>query len=183
MNSLDPIRGIAKLCHHCVRNLAYYRAGWVNGKFVSDDDFWINANGNFLDIAVLEWCKLFVDRKGEQMGDHHWSQAFSKAGPCSPEALAFLSDMLQSADISDEEFDTCRNTIKTYRNKNVAHQDKVGASNFPELDIAVESTVFLYDRIFDEYGNLLRPNAKPNLRNFYKERLEHGRRQYPNSTW
>ena len=126
MNCCDRVRRIAILCHHCVRNAAYHRAGWVDNRLVSDDEFWRNANGNFLDIAILEWCKLF-DWKGK----HHWSTVICKAGPrdkTSPEVRAFLSDMLQSADISEEEFAKSFKKIMTYRNKFVAHidNDKMG---------------------------------------------------------
>ena len=37
--------------------------------------FWRQANANFLDMCVLEWCKLFGDPKGE----HYWGRIVSDA--------------------------------------------------------------------------------------------------------
>jgi hypothetical protein len=66
----DRVRRTAILCEHCLRNIAFYRAGWYRqSKIRVSRQFWIGANGNFMDIAVLEWCKLFADAKGQ----HHWS--------------------------------------------------------------------------------------------------------------
>jgi hypothetical protein len=39
--------------------------GWGN--------FWRAVSGNFIDICVLEWCKLFADPNGK----HHWSKIVS----------------------------------------------------------------------------------------------------------
>ena len=33
-----------------------------------DDSFWRTLNSNFLEICVLEWCKLFGDHKDK----YHW---------------------------------------------------------------------------------------------------------------
>jgi len=54
-----------------MRNLAYYRAGIgkIGAPLRESHSFWRQANSNFIDICVLEWCKLFADRKGE----HCWS--------------------------------------------------------------------------------------------------------------
>jgi hypothetical protein len=37
------------------------------------DQFWVIINGNFLDIAVLEWCKLFGDTRGK----HYFGKVIS----------------------------------------------------------------------------------------------------------
>lgn len=50
--------------------MAYYRAGWKDKKLILGGNFWTGINGNCLDIAVLEWCKLFADRKDP----HHWKK-------------------------------------------------------------------------------------------------------------
>ena len=68
------VRKLCLLCCHCVRNIAYYRVGFVNedgsGYLKQRTQFGATVNGNMLDIAVLEWCKLFADRKAR----HHWKR-------------------------------------------------------------------------------------------------------------
>ena len=170
MNHGDRVRHIAILCRHCARNVAYYRAGYVDDTFVTKDVFWINVNGNFFDIAVLEWCKLYVEQKGE----HHWR----KADFSNPES--FLPDMLQSAGISREGFDAHCMETKTYRDKFVAHLDDDPKMYLPFLTVVIDSTIFLYDRIWEEYSEFL-SDTTPNCRHYYECRLEYGRRHYPRS--
>ena len=50
------------------RNMAYYRAGHAR-LTKSSPQFWISVDGNFIDIVVIEWCKLLGDRKGK----HFWA--------------------------------------------------------------------------------------------------------------
>jgi hypothetical protein len=42
--------------------------------------FWRQVNGNFFDMAVLDWCKLFGDQKQtplKRVGEHHWRRVVS----------------------------------------------------------------------------------------------------------
>ncbi|MFL9998747.1 hypothetical protein PQR34_45335, partial [Paraburkholderia sediminicola] len=66
MTRRQRLRRAGILCCHFLRNLAFYKAGWKKGEPIRAGQFWINANGNFLDICVLEWCKLFADKKAKQ---------------------------------------------------------------------------------------------------------------------
>ena len=36
-------------------------------------EFWVTVNGNFVDQAVLEWCKLLGDKNGQ----HYWGKIVS----------------------------------------------------------------------------------------------------------
>jgi hypothetical protein len=49
--------------------MAYYRAGHHRLTNASPE-FWITVDGNFIDMAVIEWCKLFGDRNGK----HFWAK-------------------------------------------------------------------------------------------------------------
>jgi hypothetical protein len=60
MSRKDRLRRVALLCAHFTRNLAYYRAAQDRIARTSPE-FWRTVYSNFLDIAVLEWCKLFDD--------------------------------------------------------------------------------------------------------------------------
>ena len=63
---------MALLCIHFTRNLAYSRAvhGFVKEK--KEGDFWITMQGNCLDVSVLEWCKIFGEKKGNTHGIKSW---------------------------------------------------------------------------------------------------------------
>jgi hypothetical protein len=68
-------RRVVQLCCSFMRNLAFHRAGLDNevkrnllNPNHPQGGFRLQAHGNFFDISVLDWCKLFADRKGE----HHW---------------------------------------------------------------------------------------------------------------
>jgi hypothetical protein len=67
------------LCVLFLRNLAYYRAGQgQQGRHLLDPseptvNFWRQANSNFIDMCVLDWCKLFADKQAV----HHWRKIVS----------------------------------------------------------------------------------------------------------
>jgi hypothetical protein len=67
---------VAIVCCHFLRNLAFYRAGWQYDTYLRErshrtpDQFRVNANSNSLDICVLEWCKLFGEKRTR--GKNHW---------------------------------------------------------------------------------------------------------------
>ncbi len=170
MNQRDRVRGVGLLCCHCTRNVAYYRAGWVDNGFVSNDDFWRNANSNFLDISVIEWCKLFCESKEK----HHWRKVV-------PETAAFLPALWEAIGVTEDVFNANCKEMKTYRNKFVAHLDAERRMQIPRLTLVVDSVVFLYDLVRNEYQDFLL-DAPEDLRSYYEERLEHGRSHYPNTT-
>jgi hypothetical protein len=71
MTRRSRVRRLFILCNHFLRNLAFYRTGWRRGGVDQEptlrrkeSQFWVNVNGNFIDICALEWCKLFGDKKG-----------------------------------------------------------------------------------------------------------------------
>jgi hypothetical protein len=72
----DRLRRVVLLCSSFARNMAYYRAGQrPNGLALLNRShpragFWRQVNANFLDAAVIEWCKLLGDGKGK----HYWRQ-------------------------------------------------------------------------------------------------------------
>jgi len=164
------IRGVSLLCCHCVRNVAYYRAGWKNNNFISDDDFWKNTNSNFLDIAVLEWCKVFADRNGK----HHWRRIV-------PKPDKFLPSLYTGIAISENEFKQQLLVVKTYRDKFVAHLDDERKMNIPQLQIVIDSTIFLYSQIRNEYQHVL-SDAPNDLLSFYEQRYSDGQIAYNEST-
>jgi len=153
----------AQLCCHCLRNIAYYRAWWDAGRPDLDNDFVVNGNGNFIDIAVLEWCKLFSSPKKEK---HHYEHVVDDAD-------TFRTSMLAHIGETPQEWDDYIDTMKKYRDKYVAHwdDDPDGALR-PVLDIAIASAAYLLD--------YLNANGKDgwwpfpaNATQFYDERKAH----------
>ncbi len=163
-------RRVAKLCCHCARNAAYYRAGWRNNNISVSEDFWVGANGNFLDLAVLEWCKLFADQRGK----HHWRKVV-------PDPSTFLSDLLSAIRVNEQEFEDQCKEIKTYRDKFVAHLDDEPTMQLPHLSMVIDSVIYLYSIVREEFGSVLN-DAPRNLRSFYRQRFAHARSHYASAT-
>jgi hypothetical protein len=131
-----PRRG-ALLCVHFIRNLAYFRAGWdgLHIKFPAAE-IWATINSNCLDIAVLEWCKLFAD----QSAKHGWRKALVDPGH-------FLPQLMADCGVSAEEWTAYLKKMLNYRNKFVAHLDDSNRMDIPEMGVAEKAAIYLYDSI------------------------------------
>jgi hypothetical protein len=86
MTKRERFRRVVLLCAHFTRNLAYCRAaqGRITG---ASPEFWRTFSNNCLDIAVLEWCKLFSDRNGK----HSWSKVLAEPARFESDLFATLS--------------------------------------------------------------------------------------------
>ena len=136
MEHPERVRRVALLCCHCLRNIAFYRAGWQHGALRISRQFWIGANANALDVAVLDWCKLFADRKS----NHHWRRVVTDHG-------AFLKDLYAALQVTDKEYRAVVKSVLRYRNKFVAHLDEERVMNIPRMRLLRKSSAFLYNRL------------------------------------
>lgn len=173
MTRRQRLRRVGKLCCHFLRNLAFYEAGWRNGELIFKDQFWVTANGNFLDICVLEWCKLFGDKRGQ----HYWPKVVT-------DQTTFLAELLRVLGQTEVEFDSYVEEMRTYRDKFIAHLDSEEVMNIPKLRAAQRSVVFLYDylRANEEDNNCFHDApAKASL--FYRQFRSQGRRVYYKPNW
>jgi len=167
------LRVTADLCCDCVRNAAYYKSGWDSPEELKkgDSDFWINLNGNFLDIAALSWCYLFVDSKGE----FRWQKLIE-------DQPGFSSRMYGYLKCTENEFQDYISSMRLYRDKRVAHRDRYLTSDtkihYPDLDLAIKSTSFFFSELSKLYPELKEINIYKNLDSFYTSRLEHGLSEY-----
>ena len=128
-------RRTAILCRTCLRTIAHYRAGWRYGVFrVFPRSFWRNANGALLDVAVLDWCKLFA----KPYGKHHWSKVI-------PDKDAFTAGLYARLGVDEAGFLAYEKTVKHYRDKFVAHLDEEPTMYFPLMKRARNSVAYLYD--------------------------------------
>ena len=128
------LRRVGKLCCHFLRNLAFYEAGWRNGELIFKDQFWVNANSNFIDVCVLEWCNLFGEKRGQQ----NWRKVVTDQN-------MFLSRLLHEVDQTEVEFESYVEEIRTYRDKFVAHLDSEEVMNIPKLSVARKGVSYLYE--------------------------------------
>ena len=157
------IRRVGKLCCHFLRNLAFYRAWFDAGEPHSNKQFWVNANGNFLDIAVLEWCKLFADTRST----HNFCKVVG-------DELVFKAILFDSIDVTSAEFDEYIIQMKTYRDKFVAHLNELNEIEIPCLEIAKRSVVFLYQYLLEHDNNNVFQDAPVSADVFYDKFYEQG---------
>jgi hypothetical protein len=168
MTRRQRLRRVGILCCHFLRNLAFYKSGWRKGKLIFKDQFWVNANGNFIDICVLEWCKLF----GEKRGQHYWRKVVT-------DQTAFFAELLRAVGQTEAEFDAYIEEMRTYRDKFVAHLDSAEVMNIPTLRTARKSVSFLYGYLLanEEEDNCFH-DAPPEASRFYRLFYSQGRKVY-----
>lgn len=168
MTRRQRLRRVAILCCQCLRNLAFYKAGWREGAIVRRDQFWVTANGNFLNICVLEWCKLF----GESRGKHCWQKAVSNPP-------SFFRGLLRELGMTETEFDAYADEMRTYRDKFVAHLDSEEVMHVPKLTAAQQSVSYLFDylRAHEDEGNFFN-DAPAKAATFYARFLKEGKSAY-----
>jgi hypothetical protein len=132
------LRRLAKLCIQFARNMAYYLAAWDEARNYRGPtgNFWVTTDGNFLDMAVLEWCKLFGDRKAHQF----WGAVVS-------DAVAFEAALLLAVDQTPDEFAQQAQVARAYRDKFLAHLDSELVMRPPMLDPMWDAVRFLYRHI------------------------------------
>ena len=164
MNRSAKARRSEILCCHFLRNLAFYQSWYKAGQPFKGDQFWITANGNFLDIGVLEWCKLFVDSKGK----HHFSKALEDGDQ-------FKQELIEKLGLTEAQFDDYVENLKTYRDKFIAHLDEQNIMNIPDITIARRSTKFLYQRLLvQEAQNNTFEDAPLSAKDVYETFLSEG---------
>lgn len=151
--------------------MAYYRSGWRGKSLILSSQFWVGVNGNFIDICVLEWCKLF----GDLGGKHFW-----KKGVSDPQA--FIDGLLNKLGMRKDEFEGYIIEMKTYRDKYIAHWDLDEKAKVPKLDITKKSAIYLYNYLLDreDQGGYFN-DAPRDASQFYKDALEEGKTIYRNS--
>ena len=141
----DRLRRVAVLCTSFARNLVYYRTAWhedhrhlLDPKKTSTANFWRAINGNFIDVCVLEWCKLFADTNDK----HHWTRIVARPDDFYAALLAHLA-------VDEAGFQEQITAMRRYRDKFLAHLDSDYVMNIPALDIPKKATWFYYAHLLN----------------------------------
>ncbi len=109
-------------------------------------NFWRLIHGNQLDIAVLEWCKVF----GSDGEATHWKKIVTPANHDQ-----FRGGLFEAVGVTADEWAAYWNEMKEYRDKLVAHHIGLNRdANYPVLDIALKSSCFYYSYLIKELRSL-----------------------------
>ncbi len=108
------IRRVAILCCHCLRNIAFYMAGWQHGEFIpkKPSQFWKNVNANFMDICVLSG----ISSAEEKRGKHYWGKVIT-------DHASFFDGLINVLGMTKDDFALYIDEIRSYRDKFIAHLD------------------------------------------------------------
>jgi len=142
MTRKQRLRRVALLCIHFTRNLAFYRA--INDLIPAkhEGDFWITMEGNCVDVAVLEWCKLF----GERNGKHSWQEIVDDPD-------TFRSNLQLALAITQTDWNDCWSELRTYRNAFVAHLGDEHTMDVPAMDLPRRMVTFYYNLVLGSDGS------------------------------
>jgi hypothetical protein len=140
----ERLRRVVLLCCHFARNLAYYRTGHDRLSGGSYSQILATIDGNFLDMGVIEWCKLLGDKKGR----HFWGNVVS-------DHQAFEADLLKHLGQTSDQFASYVEEMREYRDKFLAHLDDGHVMNIPNLDRAKAAVEFYH-------GHVVRNEASAN---------------------
>lgn len=148
--------------------MAFYIAGWQEHKRIFHGKFLLNANGNFLDVCVLEWCKLF----GDSRAPHYWEKVISNPDK-------FFGGLLKELRMKEIDLDNYLKEVRTYRDKFIAHLDSNEVMHIPKLDVIKNSVMYLYGYLLqNEDKEDFFSDDPPNATTYYNQLLAEGKKAY-----
>ena len=142
MTRRERLRRVVILCASFARNVAYFRAGQGQADLearappFARSAFWAQVSNNFLDIAVLEWCKLLGDDKDK----HFWRNVVA-------DPRAFEVRLLAELGMTESDFADYAKKMRRYRDKFVAHLDSDAKMDIPRLNVALTANAFYHEYI------------------------------------
>jgi hypothetical protein len=151
LTSEERQRRAVQLCGTFMSNLGFHRAGMkpevqraLFAPTHPQEAFWREAHVNFIDMCVLEWCKLFTDRTAKEWGKHHWRRVVA-------EPHRFEAELYTTLGVTTAaEFADLIAPVRKYRDKFVAHLDEVRVMHWPTLDQPMKAVEFLFERLARE---------------------------------
>jgi len=159
MSYTHRLRRAGLLCVYFAKNYAYHRAGWDEKISNAKNNFWITTQNNFLDIAVLEWSKLFLKPNNNK---YHWTKIVRDRDKFAEEVNKFKA-----------------NYIEIYRDQFVAHLDNKTIMKIPRLDSALELVCSLYRDVYSQLEDSQKYNLPENLKDYQDACLKDAIKYYP----
>jgi hypothetical protein len=114
-----------------------------------------------LDIAVLEWCKVFGSR-GEAT---HWCKHVADPD-------AFRAGLLQRLAVSEETWHAYWESIKAYRDEVVAHHESVSkVTHYPDFGYALQACFYYYEMLIKQLRAFRVLDYPDSLEDYFKKSL------------
>jgi hypothetical protein len=149
---------------YVARNVAHHRS-LEPFKDDFNQNYWIIVFNNFLDIAVLEWCKAF----GSKAEATHWSKHVADPD-------AFRTGLLQALGLSNKEWHAYWDSIKTYRDEVVAHHKSASkVTRYPDFDIALQACFYYYKVLIKQLRMFKVLDYPDNLEDYFEKSLAQAR--------
>ena len=163
MTQAERLRRVVRLCRSFAWNLSYFREGqksqyeWLFDGQNPVCNFWNVTRNNFLDMCILEWCKLF----GKPRELHHWKKIVA-------EPKSFEAELLAHVGVDESRFQEHILKTRDYRDKFIAHLDSDSTMMIPMLDIHKKAASFYHAKMLrDDRGDFL--GLEGDLESLYEE--------------
>ncbi|MEC7962622.1 MAG: hypothetical protein VX083_06100 [Pseudomonadota bacterium] len=147
---------LAGVCVQFERNLVFFRFTSDFLKHPAHSEFIRTCAGSMLDVAVLEWCKMFADKNGK----HHYTRVLK--------CKDFEGSLLESLGHSADEFEDYTVNLKHARDKMIAHLDNYDLVNIPDLRLAERAVDFLYGALLKQIPPEAMPDELPESMSEYR---------------
>jgi len=167
MTRPQRLQRVATLCLYCVKNIAFKRARRAELLNGPENEVWRAVDGHFLDICVLDWCKLFAERNGQ----HYWKKVVT-------DHRKFFSGLLKELDCSEADFERHIAEMKVYRDKFVAHLGHESTGYYPLLKLTKTSSIYLYEYLLTNEAEDHYFHGAPNIRKCYSQSSAEANRIY-----
>ncbi len=129
-----------------------------------DLNFWRVISGGMLDLAVIDWCKIF----GTDDQDTHWKKQVPEI-----EHESFRKGMFLYMNISETEWVKSWKHFTYYRNNFAAHNSSaVTGGKYPELDVVLKSSFYYYSYLRENVLNSKSIRIPMSLEKYYESFLE-----------
>jgi len=149
----DRLRRVGILCCSFWRNVTLYRALQNDIDALRlctepnpNQEFWTQIHSNFFDIAVIEWCKLFGNKKdtpASRLEKHHWRRIVEDESP-------FRQSLFTELAIDENDFEDIVDQMRTHRDKFAAHLDNDKTIYPPNFDIPSKAVKALCKYVYAE---------------------------------
>jgi hypothetical protein len=150
-----------EMIRHMMRLVHVVRSAQLKQSLTSVENepalnFWRIIYGNLLDVAVLEWCKVF----GSHSEPTHWKNVVTDHNK-------FRNGLLQSLNIDRTRWESYWDEMKKYRDTWIAHHTEPQAStHYPNLELALESSYYYYAFLIGELRDQGEIGFPDDLRNY-----------------